>query len=275
MTDVRASFVQRYPVFTFAALAYAFTWSVQLPLLVSRRGWMPLEVSEHWEVLAAFGPFLAAVLVVHWLEGGAGLRRLLAGITHWRVGARAWFAGALTPFALLFGAVLVTRLTSGAWPDVAALDASTLATAGGWVALFLVSGLAQGLGEEPGWRGFMLPKLRERHGRLVATLLLWPVWFLWHLPAFLGRPEFGLAQFVAFGLGVLCAAIWLTWLMEFTGSLLMAVVWHLCINVARGIALAFSPQMFLTISTLVMVGAVIILVVWAVRARRGPQSAAI
>jgi len=269
MTAASGSFLARHPVLGFVGLAYLFTWGIQLPLLASRRGWMETEVSEHWEMLAAFGPLVAAFLLARVLQGSAGVRQLLAAMGHWRIGLRGWAAGVATPFVLLAGAAIVVRASSGAWPDPAALETGKLATAGGWVALFVISGLVQSLGEEPGWRGFMLPQLRATRGVLAATLILWPVWFLWHLPAFLGRPEFGLPQFVAFGLGVLSAAVWLTWLMETTGSLLMAILWHLLINVVRGLALAYSMQMFLAISTLVMVGAVIIVSVWALRSRRG------
>ena len=74
---------------------------------------------------------------------------------------------------------------------------------------------------------------------LAATLVLFPLW-LWHLPFFLARPEFGLAQFVGFRLGILSAAIWLTFLWERTHSIGLAVVWHAVLNITRGVALALS-----------------------------------
>src|SRR3712207_9448391 len=39
-----------------------------------------------------------------------------------------------------------------------------------------------GLGEEPGWRGFALPRLQERHGPLLGTAVLAALWAAWHLP---------------------------------------------------------------------------------------------
>jgi membrane protease YdiL (CAAX protease family) len=38
--------------------------------------------------------------------------------------------------------------------------------------------------EEPGWRGFALPRLQERYGPVWATLILAPLWAGWHLPLF-------------------------------------------------------------------------------------------
>lgn len=39
-----------------------------------------------------------------------------------------------------------------------------------------------GLGEEPGWRGFALPQLQTKHSQLIASLILAPIWAIWHLP---------------------------------------------------------------------------------------------
>ena len=49
------------------------------------------------------------------------------------------------------------------------------------------------LGEELGWRGVALPRLIERLGPNVGTLLLGIAWASWHLPLFvvLGTPQYG------------------------------------------------------------------------------------
>lgn len=257
--------IARRPLVAYAALAYCFTWGLGLPLLAARRGWAGFEASESWETAAAFGP-LAAALIVSWvLARRDGVRDVLRGLLRWRVGARwIWFSAA-SPVALLALAALIVRLSSGAWPDVGALGAGKLATAAGVLHLVVISGLVQGLGEEPGWRGFLLPRLRRRFTALGATLALFPLWLFWHLPAFLGRPEFGVAQGLAFSVGVLSAAVWLTFIWENTASTLMAVAWHAMINIARGVALAISTPMFLAMSTLVLAGAVVIVVSWLVK----------
>lgn len=252
-------------VLAYVALAYLFTWSISLLLLAERRGWAETGLSERWEALAAFGPFLAALVVAFTSTGIGGARAVMAALTRWRVPAH-WLAfSCLSPLALLGLAVLLVRLTSSAWPDVGALGSGRLATPAGWFTLVVITGIVQGLGEEPGWRGFMLPRLRQRYPALTATLVLFPAWLLWHLPTFLSRPEFGPGQFLAFAAGVLSAAVWLTFIHERTGSVLLAVAWHAMVNVARGIALAISTPLFLALSTLVLVGA--LLFAWQLRRR--------
>jgi membrane protease YdiL (CAAX protease family) len=253
------------PVLLFLLIAYGWTWLVALPLLAQRRGWLALGLPEAWEGLAAFGPLIGALVVA---RSAGGARLIVAGLRHWRVGTRWLLFCCLSPFVLLAIAALAVRTGTGEWPDTAALGSGELATLAGVLDLVVIAGLAQGLGEEPGWRGWLLPRLRQRYRPLAATLVLFPLWLFWHLPAFLGRPEFGVAQFAAFSMGILAAAIWLTFIWEGTGSILMAVGWHALINVTRGIALATSMPLFLAMSTMVLLGAVVIAVWWLMPGRR-------
>ena len=41
------------------------------------------------------------------------------------------------------------------------------------------------LGEEAGWRGYMMPRLKERFGLLNGRLLGGVVWGVWHWPLML------------------------------------------------------------------------------------------
>ena len=154
-------------------------------------------------------------------------------------------------------------------PDFESERAMAFSTFAGFIDLFVVTGLVQGLGEEPGWRGFALARLRERFGPLAATLCLFPVWLLWHVPMFLSRPEFGLMQWIGFSLGILSAAIWLTLIWDATQSLLLVVIWHAFINVHRSMALAVSTPLFLAMGKVVLLGAVIIIFYWLFK-RRAP-----
>lgn len=265
-----AGWMRRAPVTAYVLLAYLFTWSIGLPLLATRRGWADLALSHYWEAVSAFGPLLAALLVARVAGGATQLRELLHSMRHWRVGTGWLLFSVLSPLVLLALAALLLRAASGDWPDFTMLTAGRLATALGLFELVVIAGLAQGLGEEPGWRGFMLPALRRRFTPLLATVVLFPAWLFWHLPAFLGRPEFGLAQWLGFSAGVLAAAVWLTYLWEKTRSVLMAIAWHVLINIARGVALAISMPMFLAFSTFVLAGAVVIVVGWWLGRHRRP-----
>jgi uncharacterized protein len=107
-------------------------------------------------------------------------------------------------------------------------------------AIFVVFFMGGPLAEEPGWRGFALPRLQRRYGPLQGTLLLGVLWACWHLPHFLtpaqhGGPGTGFATFAAnFPIFVLLAtalAIIFTWVFNHTeGSLLIAILMHTSVN---------------------------------------------
>jgi uncharacterized protein len=49
----------------------------------------------------------------------------------------------------------------------------------------VVRGCATVLGEEIGWRGFLVPELAKRHGFAVTAIISGLVWAVWHYPIFL------------------------------------------------------------------------------------------
>lgn len=264
------AFAARHPLLSYFLLAYAMTWVVVVPALLSRRGYIGLHIPEAVEAIGAFGPFAAAMLIARVASGPEGPARILRSVARWRVGTGWLLFCVLSPVALLAVALGITAVVDGTLSrrSEGLVELMTLA---GLVDLILIGGICQGLGEEPGWRGFALPRLRQRFGPLLATLALWPVWLCWHLPAFLSRPEFGMAQWIGFSVGILSAAVWLTLIWDHTNSILMAIIWHALINIMRGIALAFSMTAFLAISNAVLIGALLVVIWWLVR-RPGPAN---
>src|SRR3712207_7946494 len=155
------SAVRRRPIVTFFLLAYALSW---WPSIFYAFGSLP-------QPIAGFGPFLAAVLVLAITGGKTGIVRLLRRMVQWRVGLR-WYAVALLlPVAITLAAAVFNVLMGARAPSATEL--------GGWTGLFstfaillLVPGLG-GAWEEPGWRGYALPRLQTRRSALVASLILW------------------------------------------------------------------------------------------------------
>jgi membrane protease YdiL (CAAX protease family) len=85
------------------------------------------------------------------------------------------------PVMLTLGALVVPG-TLASFEPLPPLSALT-----SYLILFIYPALIIGgpLGEEPGWRGFALPRLQRRYGPLVGTLILSPLWAFWHVPIWL------------------------------------------------------------------------------------------
>jgi membrane protease YdiL (CAAX protease family) len=254
--------LRRFPLASYFLLAYLLSWSLEIPLALSARGALDWSLPHSLEVVAAFGPFAAAIIVLSFTQGRAGCRQLFASLLHWRVPVIWWLAAVLSPFVIMLAALEVTgetgRLAAGDfWQQ--------LLSSGKLAELIFIGGILRGFGEEPGWRGFALPVLRGRYGPLLATFALWPVWLLWHLPAFLLRPEFELAAGIGFSVGILSAAAWCTLLYDQTRSLLLLALWHALINITRGVALAVSSAAFMAFSQIMLVVGLLVIIYWLVR----------
>ena len=94
----------------------------------------------------------------------------------------------------------------------------------------VISSTARALGEEIGWRGFLLPRLVQRAGFTWGCFLSGCIWAVWHYPALLfadynsgTRPAFALTCFT---LMVIADSYILGWLRLKSGSLWPAAILH-------------------------------------------------
>lgn len=220
-----SSLIQHHPLACFFVLAYAISWALWLPLVISGDD-SPTGLGFVLLLLGSLVPSAAAIALVAVQHGKAGVRTLLRRLLIWRVGVGWWVAIALLP-TLVLVAVGLSVLLGGDSPDV------TVAIPGA-VALFVLSifpGSAGG--EEIGWRGFALPHLQAVRTALGASVVLGVVWGVWHLPLYLiGTDIRPLSLFAPWVILTVAASIIYTWAYNGTGgSLLIVVLFHAASNV--------------------------------------------
>ena len=147
-----AQLVRRHPLTTFFLLAFGLTWVVWVP----RAAGVQLGVlGQAWTWVPAIAALLAAILT----GGRAAVRDLGARLVRWRVGWRWYLVVILGPAAFSLAVAGAYALLGGSW-EVAAPPALRGEASLALVPLFLVMlTLTDGLGEEPAWRGFALPRL--------------------------------------------------------------------------------------------------------------------
>ena len=181
-----AGLLARHPLFFFFLIAYVGSWLLEVPVALSQTGTGTLPFTLPRPVIALAiaaatftGPTLAAFIMTRVTEGTAGIRRLLRRYVLWRVELR-WYLFVLLviPAIEVLGAIAVPGALASYQPLTLSL---VLAYPLAFVSTFVLGGP---LGEEPGWRGFALPRLQPLHGPLGGSIILGILWALWHLPLF-------------------------------------------------------------------------------------------
>jgi membrane protease YdiL (CAAX protease family) len=217
--------VRRSPLVAFLILSCVLSWA---PALLYLANLSPAPV-------AGFGPFLAALVVLGMTQGRDGVRALLRSMVAWRAPARA-YALALGLPLLITGAAVLTNLALGAARPAAA-DVALLAELPiTFLLLLLVPGVG-GSWEEPGFRGFALPRFEKRFGMTAGPLLLGLFWVFWHLPLFLAGDIRWTDVLVIVAASVVIAAVFHTG----RERVLIAMLIHAMNNTIGG---AFASQLF-------------------------------
>ena len=217
---------KRHDLAVFLALSFVLSWFVW-PFVLANPESVPM---------LPYGPFIAVFIVLALTRGWAGVRDLLASMVRWRVGPR-WYAIALLlPVAITLISLYLTTLFGGPSP--------TASDFAGWYTLpliFLSTTLINGpLTEEPGWRGFLLPRLQSRYAPLAASLIVGVIWAFWHLPLLLSDPT-GQRPTLQFILFVVAQSVVFAWVYNGTrGSVLLVILMH---GSANTVARLFGPTL--------------------------------
>ena len=133
------------------------------------------------------------------------------------------FAVALLAAVLIFQQPLHELIVTSAWPLLYMLP------------LHLASGP---LGEELGWRAFLLTELQHKYTLLQSGLIVGLVWGFWHLPLWLvsGLRGLELALYVvSFLVSIVCCSLIMTILYSQCRNLLIPILVHLLNNYLLGL----------------------------------------
>ena len=236
------AFAKHHPLIAYFTMAYVFTWVLVVPIMLSQMGLGLFNLPE--PLLFIFllastysGPLPAALIMTSVLDGREGRWQLWRRVFQWRVGP-GWYLLVLVAYPAVFLAGL--SVYSGAAPWIALIENWQL------ILTFYLPAAAIGilfpsLGEEPGWRGFALPRLQQQYGPLIGTLILAVLHGLWHLPVYfipgaILEGPFDLTQFAANTCLLITLTFFWTWLFNHSGqSVFFAMFVHGVSNATSGL----------------------------------------
>jgi membrane protease YdiL (CAAX protease family) len=223
-------FIKRHPVWTYFVMVFAISWGYWLVLFAAFG--TPL-IPPAQLIPFVYGPTLAAIGLTTIAGGRSALKELLSKFLVWRVGG-SWILAVvfILPSLQIATLLVYDSLHPGSAGPFAPNNLY-------WWFLGPLLALPFGpLGEELGWRGYLLPRIQSRHTALASSLLIGVVWTFWHAPLFWatsGSPISGspvtiaaVASFLALSLPL---SIFFAWIYNNTkGSVLIAMALHCVLN---------------------------------------------
>ncbi|MEZ4770629.1 MAG: CPBP family intramembrane glutamic endopeptidase [Caldilineales bacterium] len=218
--DSEKPFFKRYaqPIFWVIAWATSFI------------GWYmsSLYPSPLWGFMI-WGPFIGGALVTALADGRPGTKTYFSRIVRWRVGFQWYLVAIFLPVALrvvALGLNILSGATIVANPQFMSGEELIFEI------IFIIFFIS--LGEEPGFRGFALPRLLVGRSALAASLILGVLHAIWHLPLFLFNGDSPISVPI-----IISGAVFFTWLFNHTkGSVLLAMILHASVDISL---LFFNP----------------------------------
>lgn len=213
MTKHKHSKVLAFALLVFLSsygLSFGFQWVVAVHRLPIERATAEILAKG----LAVSGPALAGMALI-WFSRQSVWRWIRADLSETR--AALWWLG--IPVFTMTITLLAFSLVGADGSTFPALLGQLPALFG----LFVFHVLVVGLLEELGWRGRLLRRLLLARTPLMATLIIAPVWFAWHLPKLFSDASFA----AAFALGSVVNSTILTALWSrFSGRTALAALAH-------------------------------------------------
>ena len=224
------NWLKKHPAIAFVIGTFIFSWGCWTYLLVTTPpGGMQAGISPVFLLFAlagGFGPTLAAIILSRITEGKGGARKLLGQFSFTK-GRPVWLFVALLTVPLVSAITIVVQLLLGRQ-----ISSGNILER---LALGIIWPLFASVGEEFGWRAFMLPRLQLRFRAMRAALIVGIAWGIWHLPAdFIGLRSYGwlfIPYFILAGPLLLTAhAIIMTWIYNSTRNMAFIVLYHFTIT---------------------------------------------
>lgn len=152
-------------ILLFFAIAFDYTWALGACMVLWR-------IRIDFSIVVSAGPILGALVTNRLAYGHYRAFRFHSGWPRTLVAAALGVAIVLASEIILPATAIVDarNLRWGVLVSLSSYNYSTL--------------LGGPLFEEPGWRGFALPRLESRFGPAVASVILGVAWATWHLPFF-------------------------------------------------------------------------------------------
>jgi membrane protease YdiL (CAAX protease family) len=174
-------------------------------------------------ILSVLTPSIVALILTAVSHGKKGLYELFVQQTVQKTAFK-WLLLSVIGLPILASLAVLTTLDF----DISNFQLRTTQILPQIVVIVLIA-----IGEEYGWRGYLLPRLMKRFNVFYSSTILGLIWGFWHFPAYLigtGTPQE--MSFFVFLLWVVLGTLFINWIYYYTQSVFTSILAHISANAA-------------------------------------------
>jgi membrane protease YdiL (CAAX protease family) len=236
VTHKVTGFIKRNEIITFVFITFLCSWFIWGILYSSYMGIIDRNLyRKHIELIIDLGiliPSSVSIFLTGYLYKKKGLKELLVRLTKWKFSPIYYiFVICYWTFACHISLLICNFI--GYKSQVHFFTNPYYILIYSIITLFL----GGSLGEEIGWRGFLLPRLQRKLNPFCASIIIGIIWACWHLPLFFinGSTQYG-SSFLLFLFIVIGYSIPITWVYNRTdGSLIFPILFHVSTDITIGL----------------------------------------
>lgn len=234
------------PIFLFFLLTFVISWGWALVVYFLPDVYYAQDYSSTIGILAtmfvgiqAFGPTLSAIILTGWYEGRKGLFIYAKSLAKFRV-KYYWY---LLTFFLPIFVYSLPVLFSLAIGNPSNHDYFNMSLWGVTLATVISNIFFGALAEEPGWRGYALPKMNQHFKPIISGIIIGLIWAFWHLLFYVfgSRPWSTFPQFIFTVTVISCIY---TWIYQKTKSIPLMVIFHVIHNLSNTVFINYHNPLW-------------------------------
>ncbi|MHB1153919.1 MAG: CPBP family glutamic-type intramembrane protease [Eubacteriales bacterium] len=209
----------------FFFLTFTFSWVFwTIPILIKAGVYKDADFSSLFG-LGVAAPILAATAVAFIGNGKKGIKSLYSRLFIKQIPLIWYLLAAALPMLFSFFSIIVYCIITNQSEHIFDIFIPVNFIS---AILFLIVFAAL---EEVGWRGFALPKLREKHNAVLSALILGLIWGLWHLPKIISEGTTDALSIITLIIFGMLLSVFISWIYENTrGSIFLAILTHASVN---------------------------------------------
>jgi uncharacterized protein len=227
----RSNWIARNPIKSFIILAFLIAYFIGIPFNMFVSSFLQGANEVIWglfpRVMTVYAPALSAIMVTYFISGWQSSKTLLEKLKPNPKHLLWWFMIPIVCTSITFTSFALGGVSTTQLEDFCRTNLHLL------LLHFVFQFIIVGVGEELGWRGWLLPKFTQQTSVGTATLIVTTVWGVWHVPIFFSGIQVVIPWLmILFSVGFIVTWIWY----KVKGNVFVLAIAHASMN---------APEVFL------------------------------